>query len=281
MVTRDATDPSTPPPAAPPATERLTETHYWDRVWQAKTDVRADPTLAQRSYVTAVTTHIYRRRLPRDQRWRFLEVGCGTGRQLVNFHRNFGYAVTGCDYSETSCATARKTLEAAGVEGTVLNQDLFTLSGEYNVVYSGGLIEHFTDPKAVLAKFASLLAPSRGILISTVPNLSGLSGFYHRALKPETFTTHRVVTERQLRQWYTELGLRNIEVGAVGSLIPHRFPRDMLRRKYPRFYRGFWTLCLGPLSWLLNRLCLWAFRRFGFRLESQRFSPYLYAIGER
>jgi 2-polyprenyl-3-methyl-5-hydroxy-6-metoxy-1,4-benzoquinol methylase len=228
------------------SSDRLTATAYWDQIWRGKTGVRADLTEVQRSYVAAVTDHIYRIRLPEGSHWRFLEVGCGTGRELVYFHRMFGYTVTGCDYSQASGATARRTLEIAGVPGTILNGDLFALSGEYDIIASGGLIEHFTEPKTVLAKFTSLLNPSRGILISAVPNLSGLSGLYHRVLKPETFTTHRVVTLEQLREWYTDLGLRNIEVGALGSLIPHRFPRDVLRRRYPGLYGVFWRLFLGP-----------------------------------
>ncbi len=281
MIAGDGLKREQPGTATPEPTERLTETAYWDTIWQAKSNVRADLAQKHRSYVAAVTDHLYRTRLPQDRRWRFLEVGCGTGRWLAYFHHHFGYSVTGCDYSETSCTTARQTLESAGIPGTIVRGDLFALTGEYDVVYSSGLIEHFTDPKTVLGKFTSLLNPEHGILISTVPNLAGLSGLYHRVLKPETFTTHRVVTMKQLRQWYTELGLRNIEVGAFGSLIPRRFPRDVLRRKHPRLYRIFWSGFLGPLTWLLNRACLWGFRRFGFRLESQRFSPYLYAIGER
>jgi 2-polyprenyl-6-hydroxyphenyl methylase/3-demethylubiquinone-9 3-methyltransferase len=167
------------------------------------------------------------------------------------------------------------------VPGEIVQQDMFTMKpGGYEVVFSTGLIEHFTDAKGVLEKLAGALEPG-GTIVTVVPNLSGLCGAYHRWLKPETFETHRVVTVEQMTTWYRELGLTGIEAGAVGSLIPFRFPRDKVRRTFPRFYRAFWSGFLGPLTWASNQLCLAVLRRFGRGLESPRFSPYLYAIAER
>jgi cyclopropane fatty-acyl-phospholipid synthase-like methyltransferase len=264
------------------ATEHLTDETYWEGVWQAK-DARlwADLRWVRGRYNHLVWDHILRARLRPENGRRLLEVGCAGGKWLLYFHKTFGYAVTGCDYSERGCALARRNLEAAGIPGTILQKDLFTLSGEFDVIYSYGLIEHFTAPRTVLEKFVSLLNPSGGTLISLVPNLTGLSGLYNRLLKPETFATHRVVTLNELQRWYEEAGLQKIEVGALGSFVPFMFPRDKIRKEHPRFYRLLWAACLGPVTWSSNRLCIWLFRRFGVRVESPRFSGYLYAIGER
>jgi 2-polyprenyl-6-hydroxyphenyl methylase/3-demethylubiquinone-9 3-methyltransferase len=260
---------------------RLTDERYWDSVWAAKRANAGDKLASlNRSYPSLMFDRLLAARLGTDRSRRFLEVGCGSGRTLIYYARRFGYSVTGCDYSDESCAMTRRHLAAAGIPGQVIQADLFTLTGEYDVIFSGGLIEHFDDPKSVLAKFVSLLSPG-GTLISTVPNLSGLSGRYHRIWKPETFTTHRVVTLGDLRRWYEELGLQRIEVGARGSIIPRRFPRDRFRRQYPRFYPLFWKGFLGPLTWITSRGCLWAYRHYGLKFESERFSPGLYAIGDR
>jgi 2-polyprenyl-3-methyl-5-hydroxy-6-metoxy-1,4-benzoquinol methylase len=223
---------------------------------------------------------VLRRRLEPSPARRFLEVGCGTGRWLVYFHRTFGYAVTGCDYSETSCRLARRQIEEAGVPGTILQLDLFAITGTYDVIRSGGLIEHFTDPKSILERFVSLLAPG-GTLITTVPNLAGLSGFYQRRWKPETFKTHRVVTLDELERWYRELGLQNIEARAFGSVVPERFPHKKIQSTHPRLYPLLSNVLFRPILGGTNRACLIVYRRFGWQLESPRFSPYLYAIGER
>lgn len=268
-----------PPSATAGLNQDLTSPDYWDRAWQ-----RRDPQSwndlgwVRSKYSWVLLDHRLRARLPTDPSKRFLEVGCATGRWLIYFHRTFGYAVTGCDYSETGCEMARQNLARAGMSAEVVQDDLFRLQGRWDVIFSGGLVEHFTDAQGVLAKFTSLLNPG-GFLVTVVPNLSGLSGAYHRWLKPETFTTHRVVTEAQLREWYGALDLRRVEVGALGSVVPSRFPRDAVRRRHPRAYRALWTV-LGPLTWTTNRACIWGFRRAGVRVESPRFSPYLYAIGE-
>jgi 2-polyprenyl-6-hydroxyphenyl methylase/3-demethylubiquinone-9 3-methyltransferase len=251
-------------------------------VWQGKGGrVWADLGWVFRHIAWTTLDRILAARLPRHGQRRLLEVGCASGKWLVYFHRRFGFTVTGCDYSETGCQIARRNLAAAGVPGEVVQQDLFTMApGGYEVVFSTGLIEHFTDARGVVGKLASALEPG-GTLVTVVPNLSGLSGAYHRWLKPETFETHRVVTLEQLHTWHLDAGLEDVESGALGSVVPFRFPRDKVRRRFPRLYRVLWTCGLGPLTWATNRLSLAAFTRAGVRLDGPRFSPYLYAIGVR
>ena len=272
------------PDAGPSATQgvngALTSRDYWNRVWQRR-DPRSwdDLRWVRGKYSWVLLDHRLRARLPVDASKRLLEVGCASGKWLIYFHRTFGYTVAGCDYSDTGCEMARQNLARAGITGEIVQDDLFRLQGRWDVIFTDGFIEHFTDAQGVLAKFASLLTSS-GILVTVVPNLTGLSGAYHRWLKPETFTTHRVVTAAQLTEWYTALGLRRVEVGALGSVVPSRFPRDAIRQRHPRAYRALWTTVLGPLTWATNRACIWGLRRAGVRIESPRFSPYLYAIGE-
>jgi SAM-dependent methyltransferase len=260
--------------------DALTSANYWDGVWQRK-DGRGwgDLRWVSGNYPWWKLDRLLRRRLRPSPSTRFLEVGCASGKWLVYFSRVFGYQVTGCDYSEPGCQSARAALEAAGIAGSVLQQDLFALSGQYDVIFSGGLIEHFDRPDTVLAKLVSLLPPSGGTLITMVPNLGGLSGLYHHVLKPETFNTHRLVTLRDMLRWYGDLGLQDVEGGALGSVVPARFPREKIRRTHPTLYRALWPVVIGPVMWSTNRWCSFADRRWGIRLDSPRFSPYLYAIG--
>jgi len=261
------------------AVEDLTSPAYWDGVWQKK-DGRswADLTWMRGNYPWFALDRLLRRSLTARPGARFLEVGCASGKWLTYFHRTFGYAVTGCDYSATGCEIAQQSLDAAGIRGAVLNQDLFTLAGTWDVVFSAGLIEHFDRPETVLAKFATLLQPDTGTLVTLVPNLGGLSGLYHRRLKPETFETHRLITPEHLIGWHRDLGFRQVAVGAFGSIVPARFPRDKVRRAHPGLNRLLWPLFLRPATAVTNRLCIMASRRLGLQVESPRFSPYLFAI---
>ena len=59
-------------------------------------------------------------------------------KRLTYFHRRFGYAVSGCDYSDRGCALARHALDSAGIAGTIIHRDLFDLDGEYDVYFPRG-----------------------------------------------------------------------------------------------------------------------------------------------
>lgn len=260
---------------------RLTRPAYWDDVWTTKGGrgrevLRARPT----RYHRAVLDDLLAAQLPHTPGRRFLEVGCAGGSWLVYFRLEFGYAVTGCDSSPAGCRLARANLAAAGAEGTVIESDFFTLVGEHDVVFSAGLVEHFVDPAPVFAKLASLTAPG-GILVTLVPNLTGLSGLYHRLWKPETFETHRPVTLADLSSWYRSAGVDVRRLGALGSIVPKRLPHRAIEARHPALYRLLWPAVLRPLTWATERACLSAYRRLGLRLDSERFSPYLYAVGRR
>jgi SAM-dependent methyltransferase len=258
---------------------RLTATHYWDSAWTEKdTHHTAGSADIERSYAGLVLHDELRRYVTLPRGARFLEVGCGGGRWMVYFATRFGYAVTGCDYSEAGCRLARQRLAVAGVAGTVTQADFTTLDGTYDIVFSAGFVEHFDELLPVFTKLASLLAPG-GTLITLVPNLAGLSGLYHRLLKRETFETHRVVTLDHLRRCYQAVNITPVRLSPLGSVIPQRFPRDKLRRTHPYLYSLLWRSALGPATWTTRRLCLHAYRRLALRVESERFSPHLYAIG--
>lgn len=59
-----------------------------------------------------------------------LEIGCGGGRWLIYFAKEFGYNVWGIDYSEIGCKIARENLKREDVSGTILCEDVFKNSLE-------------------------------------------------------------------------------------------------------------------------------------------------------
>lgn len=118
----------------------------------------------------------FRRHLADRRGQKLMEIGCGSSLWLPYFSREFGMQVYGIDYLREGVASAERILETNGVEGTILAADVFDLEprhqGAYQVVFSLGLVEHFSDPGKPLASFARLLAPG-GLLITWVPNTSG------------------------------------------------------------------------------------------------------------
>jgi 2-polyprenyl-6-hydroxyphenyl methylase/3-demethylubiquinone-9 3-methyltransferase len=197
---------------------------------------------------------------------------------MIYFHKTFGYRVAGCDTSPLSWELARANLAAAGVPGTVLQADFLTLEGAYDVVFSGGVVEHFEDPSAVLAVFARLVAPG-GFLVTDVPNLTGLNGWYRRVLQPETFATHRPIHLAELRSWHRDLGLQEIVATPYGSVSLARLPVAPFPR-WPRVQRLLWRPAHRVAYGSLERLCR-ALHGIGARLDHPNISPHLLVVARK
>jgi SAM-dependent methyltransferase len=270
------TDPATKTSAP---TGALLESAYWDRHWarSPKADRYTDLRWLRGNYSYVVLDSLLKRILPRDEKRSFIELGSGPGRWLVYFHRTFGYRVAGCDDSPEGCEVARATLAATGIDGTIVEGDFFKLTGQYDVVFSGGVIEHFEDPSVPLKAFARLVRPG-GFLVTSVPNIGGVNGFYHRVLKPETFSTHTRITLAQLRGWHTALGLQERLATSYGSFSLLRMPGDAFAHR-PRVQRYVWGPAYRVAAGLTSRACFMLHRR-GRRLDHPVISPNLLVVAQ-
>src|SRR6478736_1896451 len=114
---------------------------------------------------------------------RLIEVGCAGSAWLPYFAREHGLTVTGLDYSPRGCEQAEAVLATAGVAGEVVCADLFAPPaaqvGRFDVVFSFGVVEHFTDTTACIRALAALVAPG-GRLITVVPNMNGTTGWLQK-----------------------------------------------------------------------------------------------------
>ena len=101
---------------------------YWDAVWEDETlPAPVDPRdKALSNYVARKFHELFTRVLPRGHNVRLLEVGCARSRWLPYFAAEYGYEVTGLDYSTMGCEQARQILAAAGAEGRIVEGDLFS-----------------------------------------------------------------------------------------------------------------------------------------------------------
>jgi Methylase involved in ubiquinone/menaquinone biosynthesis len=90
-----------------------------------------------------------------------LEVGCGTGIDLVRFARE-GANVTGIDLSKTAIDLAGRNFMQSG-----LNAELFVMDGEcmhfpdntFDVVYAHGVLQYTADTEKMIAETHRVLKP--------------------------------------------------------------------------------------------------------------------------
>ncbi|MGH8990287.1 MAG: SAM-dependent methyltransferase [Acidimicrobiia bacterium] len=139
---------------------------------------------------------------------RLLDLGCGDGRVLLRAAEGYGAEVSGVEVDPGLAATARERLEAAGVDGTVLEADFEAVPIEADVVFA------YLSP-ATLQRLRPRLGilPSHSRVVTTgypvpgwLPNGLGDRVYLYR-LPPE-----EQPVDRQLRGW--------VSAGALVSVTP-------------------------------------------------------------
>lgn len=188
---------------------------YWDALWEGQQlPTPVDPNDRSLGNTVRLEQHaLFERRLgnlpPGSS---ILEVGCARSVWLPYFATGFGFSVAGLDYSETGCEQARAILASAGLEGEVVQGDMFeppaALLGRFDAVISFGLVEHFSDTAAAHAALARFLKPG-GVMVTFIPNMGGsLIGWLQKRLDRRVYDVHVPLDRRQLARANIQAGLR-------------------------------------------------------------------------
>lgn len=216
-----------------------------------------------------------------NPRSRVLEIGCGRSMWLPCLAREFGCRVAGIDIEPYPAELAEANLAGAGQNGEIYCRDAFDadrnrdLFGQFDLVYSMGVMEHFEDPARRLAVLARYLKPG-GRIITTVPNLQGVNWVLQRLGSLKVLRMHVVYDTKRLQDIHRQAGFGAVAHGYVG------------------FYDGFLSgqdQNAAPLQRVLHeRLCrlsnlagaAWI-RAWGGRFapELKWFSPHVYYVGRR
>ena len=208
---------------------------------------------------------------------KLVELGCADSLWLPYLARNYNGDCYGVDFSEVGCQLAQRNLALAGAEGTIVCEDMFafikTHREEFDFVYSMGLIEHFTEPQAVLAEMRTLLKP-RGTMFTVMPNLRGMYTPIARVASPKLLATHQVITPPELAAALRDAGCHVTEFGYTGG------PLKLSVVDYSpwRAVIGKWghevlCKCVNLTDIVIGNLLA------GMRIPNQQLtSPYVYAI---
>ena len=206
-----------------------------------------------------------------------VELGCADSLWLPYLAKIYAGDCYGVDFSELGCQLAQRNLALADAEGTIVCEDMFafikTHRGEFDFVYSMGLIEHFTEPQAILAEMRTLLKP-RGTMLTVMPNLRGMYTPIARVASPKLLATHQVITPPELAAASRDAGFHVTEFGFTGG------PLKLSVVDYSpwRAVIGKWghevlCKCVNLTDIVIGNLLV------GMRVPNQQLtSPYVYAI---
>ena len=165
-----------------------------------------------------------------------LEVGCGDSPWLPYLAKWRQVSVAGLDYSEQGCELARNRLQIENIRGSVYCADLFSADpgeiGQYDLVYSLGVVEHFTDLGNVIGHLLKFVNPG-GVLLTEIPNLVSIHGFLSWVYQPAQLAKHKLIRKNELEDAYRSHSLVNISTAYVGTFslgivawgLNQRFPK--------------------------------------------------------
>lgn len=209
-----------------------------------------------------------------------LEVGCGGSRFLPYFAKDLGAEVWGFDYTPAGVASTRAALRRAGVEGKILQADLFAAdevpAGYFDVVFSGGFIEHFEDTEGVVNHIVRFAKPGSGLVITEIPHVTGwMFRSLQRRLDQTIFDQHIPVTAEAMDSAHVTAGAEIVRrASAFGSLGIGVLNYNRL---VPPRLSGVTRRCLEIPQTLLTAP-LWLLRT---EFESDTFSPFLVGVYRR
>lgn len=210
-----------------------------------------------------------------------IEVGCAHSPWLPYFYSEFGFKITGLDYSKNGCASASALLARERTPGNILCADFFNppsdLIGRFHVLASFGVVEHFKDTKACITALSRFLHPN-GIMITSIPNMTGLIGSLQKIVNRDIYDIHVPMNREQLRAAHET---NQLEVFSCDYFLSNEFWTVNPGQLNPASFRSVFghrtVRCLGTVS-----RAIWALEEAGLKLPASRiFSPYIVCIAKR
>lgn len=258
--------------------KRLSKKKYWDSVL---TSVDLPRIYSRTSEPTRRFDLLFKEYLAQGQ-IDFIEVGCGSSAWLPYFQKYFGFNVHGIDYSLEGCFLAKENMKYFGKfdSSNIKCLDIFDVENikeKYDIVFTYGLIEHFSDQKEIITKLSYLLKEG-GQIITIVPNLNGFNGIVTRRFLPDIYAIHQVIDLEKLTSDHTFNGFNTEFAGYYGTFYLEVMP--WVRIKAPFGNTLIKKVFLKFIN-LVNRLSLYGLKLFSFKCETKAFSPYLVYIGKK
>lgn len=196
---------------------------HWDDTWRSASvpaPVRAQGS-NRRDHVNREFAKLLTRWLAHERtKPELIEFGCARSVWLPFLANTLQYAVTGIDYTQRGCELSRATLATANAPGEIVLGDFFAppaqLLGRFDAAVSFGVAEHFDDTAACITAFSRFLRPG-GRLVTMVPNMTGLTGFFQKHLNPAVYDKHVPLDSERLRHAHSAAGLAVLDHGYLLS----------------------------------------------------------------
>ncbi len=209
---------------------------------------------------------------------------CGAGSARVSLHMaGLGYDCTMLDNSPEGLKTGMVSFEKAGLKGDFVLGDVEKLDfpdDTFDVLYSGGLIEHFKDVRPVFREMVRVLKPGGLFTADIIPKRFSCMSLTYSLISLVKFTSHIVrfkfrksvresgryfpfyensISIKEYGKIARESGLENVTATGTGMFPPLPLPQ----RLHP-VYAGLMKKML-PAWRKFDRSDSWCSRVWGAR----------------
>ena len=177
---------------------------------------------------------------------------CGAGSAQVSLYMaKQGYDCTMLDYSNDGLALGEENFKKTGIKGTFILGDVEKMRFEdstFDIVYSGGLIEHFKDVRPIFKEMVRILKPGGLFAADIIPKrfscmsltyfLNFLVKFLSRILKLQFRGSIREsqrnfpfyensIPLKEYERIAKEAGLEDVVATGAGLFPPLPLPRNL------------------------------------------------------
>lgn len=251
---------------------------YWDKTWSDTGLPGAfDPHDSALENTFYARVHTYFEGLVAGRKnLKILEIGCAHSVWPLYFTKYHHAQVDGLDYSETGCRKTREMWDAQVLSGKIVCADMFEpptdMLGQYDLVMSFGVVEHFKDTASCLKACAAFVKPD-GQLFTMIPNMSGLVGLLQKYVDRDIYDIHMPLSRSMLVNAHKTAGLSveesryfmGLHLGVVNSGRHAGQPVDKILRR-----------ALSVPSKLV-----WMAEKSGVHMPANGFtSPYIFALAK-
>ncbi len=176
-----------------------------------------------------------------------IEVGAGSGRLLIRLGQERPYRLVALDYAPYAVRAVRENLRRTGQRGEALFGDALALpfaDRSFDVVLSGGLLEHFREPAQVIGEMVRVLRPGGLFYADIVPRKVSLYRWAERTRMAHDEHLADGIFESDLpkAKWArlaSDAGLHDVRIVSAGVYPPYtRAGFEELLWKHPRFFRS-------------------------------------------
>lgn len=197
----------------------------WDKYWK---EYNLKPGRSKKRMIKIMDSFL--RKLRKNSR--VLDAGCGTG-YFSAFFASRGFKVHSIDTSKKALSITKNRLSSLKLNAKVEKMNVKKLgypNNYFSVIFTDGLLEHFSKPEKILLEFKRVLK-SQGVIFTFVPNKYSY-WFFLKPFLMKNIKEHPFVL-RRLTRLHKNLGFHIMKKGGL-NVLPFKISPEFLGKIFGR-----------------------------------------------